>query len=63
MWLGLPGLNSIIEDQTLRQKFEDLRALRSDLDKNIESFSLQIRELSENIDLGHMIRGKCKLGY
>jgi hypothetical protein len=38
-------------------------ALRRDLDEAVKSFRLQIKELSDDIDLGHIIRGKCRLGY
>jgi hypothetical protein len=56
-------MESVVDDGNLRQKFDNLRVLRRDLDEAVKSFRLQIKELSDDIDLGHIIRGKCRLGY
>jgi alpha-D-ribose 1-methylphosphonate 5-phosphate C-P lyase len=56
-------LNSIVMDENLKRMFSCLCTTKTTLEKELESSLAQMKKLSESIDLGHTIKGKCDLGY
>lgn len=56
-------LTKICKNDKIRQKFNDLKNKRKEANETVKDFSHRIKTLSENIDLGHIIKGKCNLGY
>lgn len=54
-------LNKLSNDNELIQKFKNVE--QTNLEKHLKLFTVHIRELSENIELGHRIKGKCSIGY
>jgi hypothetical protein len=54
-------LNTLGNDKELIQKFKSVEQMN--LDKHLKSFTAHVREISENIELGHRIRSKCSTGY
>jgi hypothetical protein len=49
-------------DENLKRMFSCLCTTKTTLEKELESFLAQMKKLSESIDLGHTIKGKCDLG-
>ena len=56
-------LNTIITDEEIKLKFVDLKNKRKKIDNELKNFCNLVKNLSDNIDLGHIIKGTCDIGY
>lgn len=56
-------MSIVCDDDKIKIKFSDLKKKREEADSTMKGFSNRIKNLSEDIDLGHVIKGKCNLGY
>jgi hypothetical protein len=55
--------NTVIEQDEVKQKFADLKKAYDKMNDLIKLFTSGVRILSEDIELGRTIKGKCSVGY
>lgn len=55
--------NTVIEQDDVKQTFIDLKQASDKMNSLIKLFTSGVRILSEDIELGQVIKGKCSVGY
>lgn len=56
-------LNTTVSEEEAKQRVDNLRATRINLENTVKNFCPRVDTLSQHIKLGKTLNGKCKLGY